>query len=118
MRLWIPEPKCMVEIHFEIRLAYERLLSSASKRKLKGSKPNIQCFVEGDEVMIRTHPLSSAEDSKIKKLFLLYEGPFKISRRVGANAYEVIDFEGKVKGFYNVFNLKPYKRLSHAYVSF
>lgn len=93
-------------------LAHRRMMTKAERRKLKHeqSNPTI-CFKEGDAVLVRTHLLSSAEAAEIKKLFLLYEGPYFVSRVVGPNAYDVADSNGVVVGRQNIINLKPYRHL-------
>lgn len=48
-------------------------------------------FHIGDEVLVRTHNLSSAVDRKIHKFFMLYEGPFVVKEIKNHNAYVVCD---------------------------
>lgn len=93
-------------------LAEARIKSRANKRKLRHDA--VVCPLEfsvGDLVLVKTHPLSSAEDAEIKKFFLLYEGPFKVNKRLGPNSYELINEFGSVKGNHNIVNLKAYKEI-------
>lgn len=108
-------PKCEHEMegiileHFWI-LARDRLRSKAERRADKanrGCKPTI--FKEGDAVLVRVHAQSSAENRTIRKLFLLYEGPFYVLRQAGPNSYVIADEMGREIAKHNVINLKPYK---------
>nr|CAI5835658.1 unnamed protein product [Callosobruchus analis] len=91
-------------------LARERMLSKAEKRanKFNSTIKPVQ-FAVGDQVLIRTHRQSSLLDRTIRKFFLLYEGPFVISRVAGPNSYEIHDLEGRFHSKQNIVNLKGYK---------
>lgn len=66
----------------------------------------------GDEVLLRVPHLSDALQKQISKFFHIYEGPYKIARKVGENAYHLVmvDDETIEKGTYNRFNLRKYYR--------
>nr|CAI5854723.1 unnamed protein product [Callosobruchus analis] len=97
-------------------LAREKLLSKAERRMEKhNSKNNLVEFQEGEMVLVRNHKLSSAEDHTIRKFFLLFSGPYRISRKAGPNSYVLVDAEGKEMSKQNVVNLKSYKELPSEY---
>nr|CAI5868790.1 unnamed protein product [Callosobruchus analis] len=93
-------------------LARERLLAKAEQRAAKlNAKVNPVIFKEGDKVLMRVHAQSSAEDRLIRKLFLLYEGPYIVQRQAGPNSYVLVDDQGSELPKQNVINLKAYKEL-------
>ncbi|VEN36010.1 unnamed protein product [Callosobruchus maculatus] len=93
-------------------LAREKLLSKAERRIEKhNSKNNLVEFQEGEMVLVRNHKLSSAEDHTIRKFFLLFSGPYRISGKAGPNCYTLVDAEGNELSKQNVINLKRYKEL-------
>jgi len=95
-----------------IKLAREVLLGKARKRKKRHDTGKPTKFEVGDLVLVRTHYQSSALRKEIKKLFLLYEGPYRIKEIVGANAYLLEYVTGdRIKGTFNVVTLKPYRML-------
>ena len=61
-------------------------------------------------VLIRVPHLSNAIQKQTHKFFHVYEGPFKIIRKAGENAFVVSfpDDEAVIKGTYNRFNLRKY----------
>jgi len=63
-------------------------------------------YAVGQQVLIKEHKLSSAEDREIKKLFLLYRGPFDIVEVRKNNT--VVVMEANKPTSYNVQNIKPY----------
>lgn len=90
-------------------LARKSLLSKAERRRAfrdKTLKPTI--FKEGDPVLVRNHNLSSAEQSEVKKFFLLFNGPYYVHSKVGPNAYLICDKDGRKLNKQNVVNLRPY----------
>lgn len=93
-----------------IQLVKDRLLGKAEKRQAKHNKRSkFSKFEVEDIVWVKANQLSSSEDKEIKKLFLIYEGPFKISAKKGDNAYELQDTKtGETKGIFNITKLKPY----------
>lgn len=96
--------------HISLELIKERLYTKSQKRIQKhDSKLNkITTFAVGQYVWLKSNHLSCAEDHEAKKLFLLYEGPFRIKKVVGHNAYELVNESNCVRGIFNVVSLKPY----------
>lgn len=63
----------------------------------------------GDLVLVKTDHQSSASNKTIKKFFLLYKGPFKITKQIGNNAYQLENvITHKIEGSYNIVNLRKY----------
>lgn len=98
-------------------LAKIRLRNKANLRQKTGRKKPCTIFKEGDAVLVKTHPLSSTEDVKIKKLFKLYEGPYFVSKVISPNSYELIDDAGAGRGAHNIVNLKRFWKWSHSLAS-
>lgn len=91
-------------------LAARRLRTKAARRIEKhNAKVNPINFEVGDKVLVKSHRLSSAEDKTIKKLFLLYEGPYKVLSNAGPNCYVIDKGEGLEVSKQNVINLKRYR---------
>nr|CAI5863426.1 unnamed protein product [Callosobruchus analis] len=108
-----PQSECREEDHQVVVVAArERLLSKAQRRasRLEKSK-KLVTFREGDAVLVRRHDQSSAADKVIKKFFLLFDGPFWISKQVGPNSYILKTAEGVELPKQNVVNLRPYQEM-------
>ncbi|VEN53305.1 unnamed protein product [Callosobruchus maculatus] len=88
-------------------LAYEKL-SVKAKRNDSKNDGKMSAFEVSDAVLVRQHPISSAIDATIKKFFLLYEGPYFVSKIIAPNCYELVDKEGTSIGRHNIKNLKKY----------
>lgn len=84
----------------------ERSYETRTKRQ-KPSKVSIKV---GDLVLLRVRHLSNALDKVTKKFFHLFEGPFKVKKDLGQNAYLLteIDNDNAEKGIYNRTNLRKY----------
>lgn len=92
-------------------LARERLQSKAEKRKLRRGVGDTVVFVPGDQVLVREHKLSSAEDREIRKFFLLFRGPCTVVSQIRPNAYLIRENStGRDLGIHNIYNLKPYQK--------
>lgn len=89
---------------------HQRLTYKAEKRKekydkkLKGVKYNI-----GDKVLVKTHYQSDKLNKKIKKFFLLFQGPYEIIECKMENSYVVKRLDNdEIVGTFNVTELKKY----------
>lgn len=73
---------------------------------------------EDELVLVRVPHQSVALDKQIYKFFHLYEGPFRIHKRIGENAFLLteIDRPDVIHGTYNHCSLKKYHRASDASV--
>ena len=63
-----------------------------------------------DLVLLKVPDLSNASQKVISKFFNIYEGPYKITRLIGKNAFEITNpsMPTVIKGVYNRFNLRKY----------
>lgn len=97
-------------------LAHEKLLSKSEKRKARLEDfSRFTTFKIGDQVLVKSHKLSSLENREIQKFFLLYKGPCTVEAVVYGNCYIIREnATGIDLGKQNVYNLKPY----HSPVSF
>nr|CAH7749985.1 unnamed protein product [Callosobruchus chinensis] len=87
--------------------AFDKLSSRARKRTLKFNTKATE-FKVGDAVLVRQHPISSALDASIKKLFLLFIGSYWVDKILAPNCYELIDQDGVIIGRHNSKNLKKF----------
>ncbi len=62
----------------------------------------------GQEVLVRAHILSNAEEGRMKKLARSWLGPFKISQPVNKFVFMISDMYGKVLGKKHVSDIKLY----------
>lgn len=78
--------------------------------RTKGQKPSKIIIKEGELVLFRVKHLSNAIDKVIKNSFHLFEGPFRVSKDLGQNAYVLTDPEDPnvVIGTYDRTNLRKY----------
>lgn len=93
-----------------ITLARENMLKNYERRKSQQKKITRIILEEGDLVLLRVRHLSNALDKVIKKFFHLFEGPYRIQRRIGENAFLLVDKDNHDKeiGVYNRLNLRKY----------
>jgi len=83
----------------------KRMVEQRNKNLDKEKK--FHTYAVNQQVLIKEHRLSSAEDHEIKKLFLLYRGPYTI-QEVRSNNTLVVREDGGKLTTYNVKNVKPY----------
>ena len=63
-------------------------------------------------VLLKVPHLSAATQKVITKFFELYEEPYRITRTIGKNAFEISTIHNSiVKGIYNRFNLRKYNAM-------
>lgn len=68
-------------------------------------------FEGNEEVLIRANNVSDAGDGKIAKFFAVYEGPYTMKNKVGANTFLLIDPTSmKERGKFHASKLKRYRR--------
>jgi hypothetical protein len=91
-----------------IELARQNMQKKATQRnQRKDQGKKFPKYTEGQWILVREHKLSSAKDKQIRKLFLLYRGPYRIFR-VNEHNTVTIEENGKGKMTYNLKNNKPY----------
>lgn len=90
-------------------LAKECLLSKAARRAAR-QKVRTMEFKVGDLVLLRANPVSSAVDRQTKKFFLLYEGPYRIKKKIH-NATYVLQrvTDDSERGSFHASHLKRYQ---------
>ena len=99
-----------VERDVQLQIANDNLRRAFEQRgKSQKSCSNVQLSV-GDLVLLRVPHLSDALQKQVIKFFHIYEGPFRIVKIVGNNAFSLAapDDETKIKGTYNRFHLRKY----------
>ena len=94
----------------QLRVANERLQKAFEQRCATQKSVSKVKLDVGDLVLLRVPHLSNAMQNQINKLFHVYEGPYKIARTAGSNAFELSIPEdiNQIKGVYNRLNRKRY----------
>ena len=59
-------------------------------------------------VLVKVPHQSCAQDKKISKFFEIWSGPFRVARRFGENAYELVNESNNSVGRFNIISLKRY----------
>ena len=98
-----------------LRIAHEcgreALRKSQQQREARMENgKNVPVFQEGDQVMVKTPALQSAGPTK--KLLHLWQGPFRVLRRMGHNTYQVSEVDGEGRAV-NVRRMKRYYQMQH-----
>ena len=65
-------------------------------------------FNIGDEVLVRTHDLSSADEGFMRKLGKKWQGPVIVCEKVNPVTYKIMDMEGKEIGKRHVNDIKKF----------
>jgi hypothetical protein len=90
-------------------LTHDRLKKRAQKRAESAKPVNKTVFAVDDLVLVKSHRLSSADNKQISKFFKIYEGPYRVVKVVGPNAYLLATVDSnQITSTQNVNNLKPY----------
>lgn len=88
----------------------EGLGKSAAKRKRQADKKGVaQSFEIGDLVWRKTQKRSDALHRKIKKLYPVYEGPFRVIATPHPNSHELSWLDGRYAGIANLRQLRPHR---------
>jgi hypothetical protein len=81
----------------KIKEAYARMKRKALKRERRRKKGNTEWNPQvGEEVLVRTQPVSDAIGGFTAKFAPKYEGPYTISKILEHRAYELIGGHGKI----------------------
>ncbi|CAI6375307.1 unnamed protein product [Macrosiphum euphorbiae] len=80
---------------------------AAARNKIKDKNKKFITYLPGQQVLVKEHRLSSAEDKTIHKFFLLYHGPYKISEVRGNNTV-VVEVEPGKNRTHNMKEVKLY----------
>ena len=97
----------------DLTRVYNRILHKTELKKRRRDKkgtPEIK-FEVGEKVLIRNRQQPSGAEGIMKKLLLLYHGPFLISKNNNNNTYILVNPNTKkIKGTYNVTEMKKYHK--------
>jgi len=98
----LPDHKGIIEI-------VQTTLKSKAEKQNRQKDRNMKCpkYVVGQQVLIKDHRLSSAEDREILKFFLLYKAPFTI-QAVNENNTITVHNEQDIISTHNQKNVKRY----------
>ena len=110
---WIPQidsikiPSNQSEL---IRIIRERIKTKGEKRNARVNRDkNELTFQPGDLVLVKACNVANAAAGKVAKFLALYEGPFKVTKRVARNTYILSNTQTKrERGMFHAANLKPY----------
>jgi len=103
-----PEDKKIDKTTVMIQLAHrrmKRMMEQRNKNLNKGNK--FHTYSVHQQVLVKEHRLSTAEDYEIKKLFLLYRGPYTVQEVRPNNTLVVLKIDGKLTT-HNMKYVKPY----------
>lgn len=86
------------------------LLKAQQRKEKRDKKQHMKLQYEiGQKVLIRNRQLPSTIDRIMKKLILIYEGPYVIVDIKANNVYKINYLESnRTKGYYNCNQIKPY----------
>jgi hypothetical protein len=89
--------------------AYSKIEEMAEKRKSKKGKGNFRWKPQiGDQVLVKSQPVSDASRGITGKFQRPYEGPFVIKEIVNVYLYKLQSKSGSIKGLFHISHLKPY----------
>lgn len=88
-------------------LAEATLKGKAARRALKNTGSRFTVFKPGDLVLLKANNASSALKAETKKFLLLFEGPYKIKKKVSNHTYVLQDVQSAVeRGTFHASHLK------------
>ncbi|XP_044762335.1 uncharacterized protein LOC123319431 [Coccinella septempunctata] len=99
----------------KLRLASICLSKRASKRATRNPGKKLHIFDIGDLVLLRANNSSSAIKSEIKKFLLLFEGPFRIKKKIHDHTYLLsLPNSDEERGIFHSSHLKLYSFPTYA----
>ena len=91
---------------------YLRIKEKGKKRTDQINASNkITKFQTGNQVLLRTYPISDLNKKVIGKFCNMFEGPYKIVKELGTATYQLEDARqppGRIRRNFNIRQLKPY----------
>ncbi|XP_012542751.2 uncharacterized protein LOC105840381 [Monomorium pharaonis] len=94
----------------KIETARENLKENAAKRKRQADrKLHAKEYEQGERVWVKLHRQSDASRRVTRKIYLVYDGPYRILRVLRKNAYLIGDDEGNVIGAFNARQIRPHR---------
>lgn len=107
-RIHYPENTILPDHEGIIEIVRTKLKDKSEKRnKQKDKNMKFPKYVVGQQVLVKEHKLSSAEDREIHKFFLLYKGPFTI-QSINENNTITVCNDQDIISIYNIKNVKRY----------
>lgn len=95
----------------EICTIAKRIKDKAEKREMKTNRnKRHNTYKEGQLILIKNHRISSTENKEIKKLFNLFEGPFRIKKLIGETTLVITGLNDNEEELINVTEARPYHR--------
>ena len=86
-------------------------LKLKAERRNRNAPSQLVYLKEGDLVLVKANPVSSAADAVIKKFFFVYEGPYEIGKVLREDVFVLVyPANGKERGTFHINLLKPYQQ--------
>lgn len=90
-------------------LAQESMQGRLARRSVTNPKPSSCNFTVGDLVLLRSNPVSSTIRSEMKKFLLLFEGPYKIKKKIAPATFILVSPDSdKERGMFHASHFKTY----------
>lgn len=90
-----------------IQLVQKKMKKSAENHNyFKDKGKNFPTYEKGQQILVKEHRPSSADDKEIHKFFLLYRGSYTIEQVTGKNTVTIQDKSGR----FTTYNMKDIKR--------
>jgi len=94
-----------------IQLVAGRIRNKALKREERNKKQGHKIYLQiGQEILIKNHKLSNSVDSEIKKLFNIYEGPYRINKIISETTIAIWNEETNKEELINKDEIRSYFR--------
>jgi len=90
-----------------IQLVANRIKNRADKYEQRYKKGKIE-YAIGQQILMKTHDLSNAQNNEIKKLFHIFNGPHTITKVISSNTVEILNGITGKKELANVVEIRPY----------
>ena len=93
----------------------EKIKTKEEKRNARTNKDEIGLtFHSGDLVLVKACNVANAAAGKVAKFLALYEGPYKVKKRIARNTYILCNTETeRERGQFHAVDLKPYRTDHH-----
>ena len=98
-----------------IQIIREKILTKEDRRDTRINKDKIEhTFQPGNLVLVRACNVANAAAGKVAKFLSLYEGPYKVKKRITQNTYILSSTETqRERGQFHVVDLKLYRTDRH-----
>lgn len=94
-------------------IASERIMDKGKKSADKyNQKHKLVRFEVGEEILLKSNPVSSTIDNTIAKFFPIFNGPYVIDKQVAKHTYIIKDVaKNRIIGKYHGNSLRKYKKI-------